>query len=63
MDMPGNGIPGVKVLGPGEENLRFLIGLGVYAVALVALIIYLVYKLPRDEDNVPQDSADEDEEI
>lgn len=62
MPMPENGIPGVEVLGPGNENLRFLIGLGVYALAIVALVVYLIWKLPRESDNVPQASGEEEDE-
>lgn len=62
MPLPENSIPGVEVLGPGKENLRFIIGIGVYALAIIALVVYLIWKLPRESDNVPQTPADEEEE-
>ena len=48
--MAVNGIPGVEPLGPSHETLRFFIGIAVYVLALGGLVVYLIYKLPREED-------------
>ena len=47
--MAANGIPGIEPLGESHETLRFFVGIAVYLVALGALVVYLIYKLPRDE--------------
>lgn len=48
--MPPNGIPGVEPLGPSHETLRFFIGIAIYILALGGLVVYLVYKLPREDE-------------
>ena len=48
--MATNGIPGVEPLGESHETLRFFIGIAVYILALAGLVVYLIYKLPREDD-------------
>ena len=61
--MQSNMIPGIDHGTGGGENIRLVIGLAVYVIALGGLVAYLVWKLPRrGEDEMPGTEAEKDEE-
>ena len=53
-------IPGIEPLGEEHQTWRLILGLAIYLLALVGLIAYLRWKLPRtmDEPPAPPDDSE-----
>jgi len=54
-------IPGLEPLGEPSDTIRLVIGLGIYVLALVGLVVYLLWKLPRKMEE-PEDGPNTDRE-
>jgi len=52
-------IPGIEPSGEAHQTWRLILGLAIYLLALVGLIAYLRWKLPRRMDDPPDGDGGE----
>ncbi len=58
--MDANYIPGLEPFGQGFETVQIIIGIAVLVLGTIGIVLYLRWKLPREDEPLDEGGSRED---